>query len=134
MRIVKFCGREKMPGTERRWRRLARVAGFTGTLRLYGYGVAGQPGQQQRRAMRTGDMGVNLATHSPGEICVWLPCSCAAAEFDGDDLTEWRCDPLTAFAHELGHDRQHQRDRLRHGSHAEASAERYGRRLLRFVS
>lgn len=59
---------------------------------------------------------------------VWAPCTYQAAHFDGDQLREDREDPLSTFAHELGH---HVQRRLRGSYVNEAVAERYGRLLLR---
>lgn len=135
MRVTRFCGKERLPGTTRRWARLALVAGFTGQLEVYGYGTVGEPGREHRRSQRTGEEGgVILADFEPGTIRVWLPCACAAAEFDQDDLIRDNDHPLASFAHELGHHRQHTRGKGRHGPHAEAAAERYGRMLLKRVS
>jgi hypothetical protein len=129
VRVVRFCGRERLPGGQRLWRRLARRAGFAGTLALYGYGVGGRPGHAQRKAERTGEFtGMVLADYEPGLIRVWLPCACQAADFDTDQLKEDREDPVSSFAHELGHHVQHRRRRRFQN---EAVAERYGRLLLR---
>jgi hypothetical protein len=129
MRIVRYCGRERLPGGARFWQRLARRAGFTGTLVVYGYGVGGRPGGAQRKAERTGELGgMVLADYEPGLIRVWLPCTCQAADPDVDQLVEEREDPLSSFAHELGHHVQHRRRRAYLN---EAVAERYGRLLLR---
>jgi hypothetical protein len=129
MRVARFCGRERLPGGTRLWQRLARRAGFAGTLAIYGYGVGGRPGHTQRKAERSGaPVGIVLADYEPGLIRVWLPCTCQAAEFDLDQMTEDREDPLSSFAHELGHHVQHRR---RRSYFNEAVAERYGRLLLR---
>lgn len=129
MRIARYCGRERLPGGARLWQRLARRAGFHGTLAVYGYGVGGRPGGDQRKAERTGEqLGMALADYEPGLIRIWLPCTCQAADLDVDQLAEDREDPLSSFAHELGHHVQ----RRRQGSYFnEAVAERYGRLLLR---
>lgn len=129
MEIVRYCGRERLPGGTRLWRRLARKSGFTGRLEVFGYGVLGLPGSQHRRAMRTGiERGVTLADYGQNLIRVWLPCTCAAAEFDVLAPHE---EPLGTFAHELGHHVIHQRGRLMLPHIEEAVAERYGRLLLR---
>ena len=129
VRISRYCGKERLPGSARFWKRLARRAGFTGTLAVYGYGVGGRPGGAQRKAERTGVQdGMVLADYEPGLIRVWVPCTCQAADFDADQLREDREYPLSTFAHELGHHVQ----RRRRGSYFnEAVAERYGRLLLR---
>jgi hypothetical protein len=129
MRILRYCGRERLPGSARFWQRLARRAGFRGTLAVYGYGVGGRPGGAQRKAERTGEQdGVVLADYEPGLIRVWLPCTCQAADLDTDQLAEDREDALSSFAHELGHHVQYARRRTYFN---EAVAERYGRLLLR---
>lgn len=113
----------------RLWQRLARRAGFRGTLAVYGYGVGGRPGGAQRKAERTGVQdGMVLADYEPGLIRVWLPCMCQAADFDVEDLVDDHEDPLASFAHELGHHVQYARRRTYFN---EAVAERYGRLLLR---
>ena len=129
MFISRYCGRERLPGGAPSWRRLARRAGFTGTLAVFGYGVGGRPGGAQRKAERTGELtGIALADYEPGLIRVWMPCTCQAADFDADLLALDREDPLSSFAHELGHHVQHRR----RGAYAnEAVAERCGRLLLR---
>ena len=102
MYIKRYCGHERLQGSERLWRRLARKAGFEGRLEVFGYGVKGQPGAQQRRETRGVQDGLTtFADYETGLIRVWLPCSCAAAEFD--DLEARKVSPLSAFAHELGH-------------------------------
>src|SRR5438552_1533749 len=89
MRIVRYCGRERLPGGARLWRRLARRARFDGVLLVFGYGVGGRPGDEQRKAERTGELsGMVLADYEPGAIRVWVPCTCQAAEFDADQLRE----------------------------------------------
>jgi len=129
MRIARYCGRERLPGGVRLWRRLARRAAFDGILAVYGYGVGGRPGGSQRKAERTGELpGTVLADYEPGLIRVWVPCTCQAAEFDADQLLEAREDPLSSFTHELGHHVQYVRRRAYFN---EAVAERYGRLLLR---
>lgn len=131
MEIVKHCGRERLPGGERLWRRLARTSGFTGRLQVFGYGVTGRPGLEHRHAMRTGvERGVTLADYGQNMIRVWLPCVCAAAEFDQDQLAPHER-PLGAFAHELGHHAIRQRGKKMLPHIEEAVAERYGRMLLR---
>jgi hypothetical protein len=60
-----------------------------------------------------------------------VPCTCQAAEFDADQLRDDGDDPLSSFAHELGHHRQWIRRREYHN---EAVAERYGRLLRREVA
>ena len=129
MRVIRYCGRERLPGGERIWRRLALRAGFAGTLCVFGYGVGGRPGGEQRKAERTGELGgIGLADYEPGLIRVWLPCACQAADLDPDQLAAEGSDPLSSFAHELGHHVQHRR---RGAYWNEAVAERYGRLLLR---
>jgi len=131
MRIVRYCGRERLPGGARLWRRLARRARFDGVLLVFGYGVGGRPGDEQRKAERTGELsGMVLADYEPGVIRVWVPCTCQAAEFDADQLREDGDDPLASFAHELGHHREWIRRREYHN---EAVAERYGRLLRREI-
>src|SRR5207245_1890168 len=44
MRLIRYCGRERLPGGERVWRRLALRAGFAGTRCVFGYGAGGRPG------------------------------------------------------------------------------------------
>jgi len=113
----------------RLWERLARRAGFRGTVAVYGYGVGGRPGGAQRKAERTGVQdGMVLADYEPGLIRVWVPCTCQAADFDVEELGEVHEDPLASFAHELGHHVQYARRRTYFN---EAVAERYGRLLLR---
>lgn len=129
MQIVRYCGRERLPGGTRLWRRLARKSGFTGRLEVYGYGVRGAPGMEHRRAMRTGvEKGVTLADYGHNLIRVWLPCVCAAAEFE---FAQYDGDVLSRFGHELGHHVIHQRGRPMLPHIEEAVAERYGRLLLR---
>ena len=129
MDVFRFCGHERLPGGVRLWRRLARRAGFTGVLIVFGYGVGGRPGGSQRKAERTGDTsGMVLADYEPGLIRVWVPCTCQAADFDVEQLSDTHEDPLSSFAHELGHHVQHSR---RRSYFNEAVAERYGRLLLR---
>ncbi|HEV8573111.1 MAG TPA: hypothetical protein VGR43_00235 [Dehalococcoidia bacterium] len=128
MKIKKYCGRERLPGGERRWRRLAKAAGFDGTLQVFGWGVRGEPGREQRAAYRK-ERGATIADYEPGLIRVWLQCECAATDFyDEDELTSQYV--LAAFAHELGHHRQYLLSRERWTPQADAVAERYGRALL----
>lgn len=135
MIVKRYCGHERLPGGERRWRRLAKASAFAGRLEVYGYGVAGAPGRAQRAAMRTGEEGgVVVADYGDNIIRVWLPCRCAAAEFDMDALGVEQKDPLTNFAHELGHHVIKLRGRRLMPSIEEAVAERFGRRLLRRVA
>jgi len=131
MRIKRYCGRERLPGGERRWRRLARAAGFDGTLQVFGWGVRGEPGRLQRSAYRK-SAGATVADYEPGLIRVWLDCACAATDFyDEDELTSQYV--LEAFAHELAHHRQYLLSRERFSPQADAVAERWGRKLLRSV-
>lgn len=129
MRIKKFCGRERLPGGERQWRRLARLVGFKGTLEVYGYGVGGGPGRQQLHSYLTsakwwgtvGDYGKNL-------IRVWVKCYCST--IDDDETVE--PGPFHVFSHELGHYIQDLRGRTyKTKAIDEAVAERYGRWLRR---
>jgi hypothetical protein len=129
MRLSRYCGRERLTGGMRLWERLARRAGFRGTVAVYGYGVGGRPGGAQRKAERTGvHYGMVLADYEPGLIRVWVPCTCQAAEFDQEELVDNHEDPLASFAHELGHHVQYAKRRTYFN---EAVAERYGRLLLR---
>ena len=133
--IRRFCGHERLPRGERYWRRLAAAVRFSGTLYVYGYGVGGRPGVEQRRCYRTGDADWTMGDYGPGEIRVWLPCSCAAVEFDPDlDLAVPHDLPLTVYAHELGHHVQRTRSKgYLTDAAEEAVASRYGRWLLRSV-
>lgn len=132
MEIRRYCGKERLSRSERLWRRLARTVGFSGTLEVFGYGVKGQPGAQQRREMRGLHEGlITYADYGPGLIRVWMPCACAAAEFDRDILEAKWADPLAAFAHELGHFVIEKRGKKYLPWVEERVAERYGRWLLR---
>lgn len=131
MLISRFCGHERLPGGARRWKRLARRAKFTGTLRVFGYGVHGAPGKAQRRAERDSKyFGVTLADFQPNLIRVWLKCSCQAVEELPTLAEDLGDDPLASFAHELGHHMLHVRGR---NWYNEAAAERFGRLLLAHV-
>jgi hypothetical protein len=124
MKIVRYCGKERLPGGERLWRRLAKEAGYDGTLKVYGYGTAGNKSAVlSQRAYETGGkpgewdwpvIGLhswNTKTNKTTLIEVWLPCQCATAldEYKTiryNDMLEWlpdRYEPLHVFAHELGH-------------------------------
>lgn len=130
MKIQKSCGYERLPSGERLWQKMAKSVGFSGTLELYGYGVTGRPGAEQRRASRTGNMeGMTLADYGDNMIRVWIPCRCAVVTFDS--TPQIGDDPLSCFAHELGH---HVIKRKGHKMmpHVEESvAERFGRALVR---
>src|SRR5947207_13895201 len=103
MRLSRYCGRERLPGGRRLWQRLARRAGYRGTVAVYGYGVGGRPGGTQRKAERTGVQdGMVLADYEPGLIRVWLPCTCQAADFDVDQLAQYHEEPLASFEPGLG--------------------------------
>lgn len=136
MRIIRHCGKERLPGGERLWRKMAREVGFKGTVRVYGYGVKGVPGIEQRRAARTGhERGMTLGDYDweSGEIRVWLPCSCAVSAFD---IKAWSIyqQPRGVFAHELGHHRQRVGGRAyKKDATFESVAERFGRMLMRSV-
>src|SRR5438046_9166475 len=115
MRIARYCGRERLPGGVRLWRRLARRAAFDGILAVYGYGVGGRPGGSQRKAERTGELpGTVRADYEPGLIRVWAPCTCQAR-----------------FVVRQHRARQHVQYARRRAYFNEAVAERYGRLLLR---
>lgn len=137
MRIIRHC-RERLPGGTRRWRRLARAADFHGALRVYGYGTVGRPAIQHRRAARTGELGgfvLGDYTNNRNLIRVWVRSPCAPVT---PTITAPHDDPLSVFAHELGHHRQHAAGK-RYGRSKraraayEAVAERYGRWLLRAI-
>jgi hypothetical protein len=110
--IKRYCGRERLPGGARLLRRMAKLAEFDGVLEVYGYGVGGAPGRQQRSIYRHGDIygfvqGDWSVGDGPERIRVWLRCVCSAVEFDPDLEQTARDNPLVVFAHELGHHRQH---------------------------
>ena len=111
--------------------RLARAAGYTGILRVQGWGVGGVPGREQRAAYTT-EQAATVGDFEPGLIRVWLPCSCSATEFY-EGLGSVSTYVLEVFAHELGHYRQHLRGREMWTPQSEAAATRYGCRLLRAV-
>jgi len=116
MKIVRFCGKERLPGGERLWRRLAKEAGFNGTVKVYGYGAAGSKmATSTHRAYEVGKTSytiVGLQTEKIELIEVWLPCKCQTAMDDMlpvNGMPEWLKDnyePLFVFAHELGHYQQ----------------------------
>lgn len=127
MIVKKFCGRERFPGGERKWRRLARLVGFKGTLELYGYGVGGKPGRQQLHAYIHGEpKRFTIADYGDNIIRVWLRCQCSTI----DDEEAVEPDPFHVFSHELGHYIQDIRGRsYKTKAIDEAVAERYGRWL-----
>src|SRR3989442_15260545 len=99
MRISRYCGAERLPGGARFWQRLARRAGFKGTLAVYGYGVGGRPGGAQRKAQRTGVQdGIVLADYEPGLIRAWVPCTWQAADLDADPPRREPGDSVSGFA------------------------------------
>ncbi|HEV8575364.1 MAG TPA: hypothetical protein VGR43_11725 [Dehalococcoidia bacterium] len=127
MKIVRYCGKERLPGGTRLWRRLARLVGFKGTLELYGYGIGGKPGRAQLHAYLHGERSaVTIGDYGKNQIRVWVRCSCSPV----DSAEQYEPEPLHVFAHELGHYIQD----LRHKTYKtkaidEAVAERYGRWL-----
>lgn len=129
MRIERHCGRERLLGSERLWRKMAKSVNFTGVLQVYGYGVSGRPGIEQRRAMRTGEeVPVTIADYGDNMIRVWLSCRCAVTDF------RYEVTPLSAFAHELGHHVIRSRGKKMAPWIEEGVAERYGRMMLREFS
>ena len=128
MEVVRHCS-ERRPGGLRRWRRLARRAGFTGVLEVYGYGVHGGPAKMQLRVVRKDDGRATVADYGGNHIRVWVNAPCSP------ERMSFTTKPLFAFAHELGHHRQEMRGvRLQMSvEQKERSADRYARRLLRQV-
>ncbi len=122
MEIQRYCGKERLPGGERLWRKLAKAAGFNGVLKVYGYGAAGEDRVVDgHRKFEKGEQDtVIIGLHTwwdgkPSQIQVWLPCKCQVTMDDWTKtrdamLPKWledRYEPLFVFAHELGHQMQH---------------------------
>jgi len=131
MKLIRYCGKERLPGGERLWRRLAKEAGFDGTLKVYGYGAAGdRKVVESHRAFELGRKSkyygkqIIVGLHwgqDDHKIEVWLPCACQTAledPFNNPNLVliatpgmpKWlkpRYEPLFVFAHELGHAMQY---------------------------
>lgn len=124
MKIVRYCGKERLPGGERLWRRLAKEAGYDGLVKVYGYGTAGdKKAVTSHRAYERGTtngtykgptVGLHTYVVETGQsilIEVWLPCKCQVALDDWMDIRDdkmpaWMpdsCEPLFVYAHELGH-------------------------------
>lgn len=132
MRIVRFCGQEKLPSGTRRWQHLAMAAGFNGTLEVQGYGTLGKPGREQLRAyINSVKSGFVVGDYSTNLIRVWLRCACSTVD-EAEDISP---EPLDVFVHELGHYVQDRRGtRHTRPTHVEEGiATRYGRRLLEKV-
>ena len=101
-RIVRHCS-ERLPGGARRWRALARAAGFSGTLTIRGYGVGGAIGAGQRALWRDRTGEAVLGQYDCGSrIDVWV-------RHAPDSRIGMVADPYIVFAHELGHYRITQR-------------------------
>lgn len=128
MKVVRHCS-ERLPGGLRRWRRLARRAGFTGTLEVYGYGVHGSPARMQLRVNRKDEGEATVADYGGNHIRVWLRAACSPVPMT------FTTKPLFAFAHELGHHRQEVRGVRRTMSHKkkERDADLYASRILREI-
>lgn len=151
MKLIRYCGKERLPGGERLWRRLAKEAGFTGVLRVYGYGAAGdRKVVDSQRAYERGTPSkyygrkIIVGLHTTGEgLEVWLPCTCQTALEDSfmnpnlalhaaDGQPKWlpvRYEALFVFAHELGHYQQEMESTL----YSERGATNRGNHLLEKV-
>lgn len=127
MQIVRHC-KERLVGGERLWRRMARLARFDGRVEVYGYGIHGKVGKQQRQDARTGAPGTTIADYGQNIIRVWMAAPCASV---GTRSGTFVPGPLFTYAHELGHHAQFLRGVV--GVPAELQeqrADRYARALL----
>ena len=125
MLLVRHC-QERLPGGIRTWVKLARLAGFDGTLYVRGF----KPRDQTNGRWTLGSQFNNRIV-----VRVQSPCGRAS--------TVRPINPLQTFAHELGHwDRQRRGVKNTNGvefrSNAEqardpieAACERYAARLLK---
>lgn len=127
MKIVRHC-RERLPGGAAKWRRLARAAGFTGTLHVYGYGTGPRDTAYGHRKACTSEelIPVNVGYYTPtSHIQVWVDSPC------GITLRPTK-KPLETFSHELGHHLDYQNNRGWVGD-VELKATRIGNTLLKEI-
>ena len=122
--IVRCCG-VRLPGGIRKWVKLARLAGFEGTLYLRGF----RPHDHERNGR------IVLGRQFGNRIIVNVQAPCGHVSV--------QVDPLSTFAHELGHWTR-QRNGLKNTNGIdfksntaqakdpiEAYCDRYARRLLK---
>ena len=98
MEIVKCCASVRLPGGERKWRRMARLAKFDGTVRVRGFSKRDQEPHEM----------VSLGKYFwwRNLITVQIKGHC------GRGVTTSRYDPLATYGHELGHSMLHARGRV----------------------
>ena len=112
MEIRRHCA-ERLPGGERLWRKAARIAGFEGTLEVYGFGVK-RFNRKEMFSKDRGKYGVTLAYYNkPNKITVFLKTSpCSVVDPLKHKKASTNKDPLVTFCHELGHYQQFIKGRL----------------------
>lgn len=127
MKIVRHC-RERLPGTERLWRRLAKKAGFSGTLEVIGYGVGNTKEAKLHRKNIGTSKKITLAyiVYDENRIRVFSNGPCTPMVHTTKAKANWP--PIASFAHELGHFVLN-RDNPKKDN--ERNADRYARKALR---
>lgn len=117
MRIYRHCD-ETLPGGERLWRRLARMAGYSGDLYVRGYGTDDYQNLERAIMTRTIVRGFTAFTKdkTPLGIVVYLgrPDALCAMWYPRE------VDAVSTFCHELGHAWA-----ARHGKPMRSSGYRY---------
>lgn len=87
MKIIRSDGL-KLPGGERKWRRMARLAGFDGTVRVRPFRKSDEHGRR-----------ISMGTMSPSGKVISVHINTAKIVFTSPRTY----DPLSTFGHELGH-------------------------------
>lgn len=136
MEIRRHC-HERLPGGERLWRKAARIAGFDGTIEVYGFGVK-RFNKREMFSRNRGKYGITLGYFNRNKITVFVKSSPCAVT----DPKKKKVDPLMTLCHELGHYRQQVEGTLGEAPEldttladwranaAERGADAYGRWLL----
>lgn len=105
---------------------MARLAGFNGTVEVYGYGNGPREASYQQRNYfqgRTIERPI-LGTYYNNKIRVWTAAPCSIP-WSG------RLDPLFVYGHELGHYIAEQRGKATSDEAEERRADAYGEWLIR---
>lgn len=92
MDIEKCCSKTRLPGGERKWRRMAKLAGFNGTVRVVGF--------NKKRDSIPHNM-ILLGTYRPETKTITVRIK--GHSKNDPTFNRGSYSPIATFGHELGH-------------------------------
>ena len=92
MKLIRCCAKVRLPGTEGKWRRMAKLAGFDRTVKVRGFRTS----DIHNKRLYVGTMNMTASV-----ITVRIEHTCGTAVFPYYKPRGYN--PLSTFGHELGH-------------------------------